>query len=137
MFYYFEFIKELIMLNEVLIIGNTGDNPNIQVASNGKEYARLSVATNEYRYDKTIGEPVNKAQWHNIVTFNAALVSYIKNNIKKGSKVFIKGNLQYISYKDENNNEEKNITQIKITAIFLLDSKSVINELSEKPIINR
>ena len=79
--------------------------------TNGKSVARLSVATSETWKDKNSGERKEKTEWHRVVIFNEGLVGVVKQYLKKGSQVYIEGQIQTTKYTD-NNGQEKYSTQI-------------------------
>ncbi len=93
-------------LNKVLLIGRLGNDPEIKQMSNGKNVARLSVATSETWKDKNSGERKEKTEWHRVVIFNEGLVGVVQQYLKKGSQVYIEGQVQTTKYTD-NNGQEK------------------------------
>ena len=98
-------------LNKVLLIGRLGNDPEIKQMSNGKSVARLSVATSETWKDKNSGERKEKTEWHRVVIFNEGLVGVVQQYLKKGSQIYIEGQIQTTKYTD-NNGQEKYSTQI-------------------------
>jgi len=98
-------------LNKVLLIGRLGNDPEIKQMTNGKSVARLSVATSETWKDKNSGERKEKTEWHRVVIFNEGLVGVVQQYLKKGSQVYIEGQIQTTKYTD-NNGQEKYSTQI-------------------------
>ena len=98
-------------LNKVLLIGRLGNDPEIKQMTNGKNVARLSVATSETWKDKNSGERKEKTEWHRVVIFNEGLVGVVQQYLKKGSQVYIEGQIQTTKYTD-NNGQEKYSTQI-------------------------
>ncbi len=98
-------------LNKVLLIGRLGNDPEIKQMTNGKSVARLSVATSETWKDKNSGERKEKTEWHRIVIFNEGLVGVVQQYLKKGSQIYIEGQIQTTKYTD-NNGQEKYSTQI-------------------------
>mgnify|MGYP006230290597 FL=1 len=89
-------------LNKVLLIGRLGNDPEIKQMSNGKNVARLSVATSETWKDKNSGERKEKTEWHRVVIFNEGLVGVVQQYLKKGSQVYIEGQIQTTKYTDNN-----------------------------------
>ena len=87
-------------LNKVLLIGRLGNDPEIKQMSNGKNVARLSVATSETWKDKNSGERKEKTEWHRVVIFNEGLVNVVQQYLKKGSQVYIEGQIQTTKYTD-------------------------------------
>ncbi len=98
-------------LNKVLLIGRLGNDPEIKQMSNGKNVARLSLATSESWKDKNTGEKKEKTEWHRIVIFNEGLVNVVQQYLKKGAQVYIEGQIQTTKYTD-NNGQEKYSTQV-------------------------
>ncbi len=113
-------------LNKVTLIGNLGKDPDIRSTSDGREIASFSIATSESWKDKVTGEKKDKTEWHRIVVFTEGLVGLVKNYIKKGSKLYIEGQLQTRKWVD-NNGQEKYTTEIVLQGfnakLILLDSK--------------
>jgi len=113
-------------LNKVTLIGNLGKDPEIRTTSDGRELANFSIATSESWKDKVTGERKDKTEWHRIVVFNEGLVRVIKSYVKKGSKLYIEGQLQTRKWTD-NDNQERYTTEIVLqnynSSLILLDSK--------------
>lgn len=118
-------------LNKVTIIGNLGRDPEIRSTSDGKEIANFSVATSESWKDKTTGEKKDKTEWHKVVCFHDGLVNLIKNYVKKGTKLYIEGQLKTRKWTDENDNE-KYITEIVMqgfnSKLIFLNTQSQTDE---------
>ena len=98
-------------LNKVLLIGRLGNDPEIKPMQNGKNVAILSLATSESWKDKNTGEKKEKTEWHRVVIFNEGLVNVVQKYLKKGSQVYVEGQLNTNKYTD-NNGQEKFSTQI-------------------------
>lgn len=111
-------------VNRVILIGNLGKSPDIRKTSDGKEIANFSLATTERWKDKNTGEKKEKVEWHKISVFNQDLVSLVKNYVKKGSKLYIEGQLQTRKWTD-NNGIDKYITEIVLqnfnSSLLILD----------------
>lgn len=88
-------------LNKVCLLGNVGKDPEIRSTHDGREVANLVLATDESWKDKATGEKVEKTEWHRISCFNEGLVNVIKNYVKKGSKLYIEGQLQTRKWTDK------------------------------------
>lgn len=112
-------------LNKVTLIANLGDDPDVRTMQNGDKVVNLSVATSESWKDKTTGERKSKSEWHRVVVFNKGLISVCENYLKKGSKVYIEGQLETRSW--EKDGEKKYTTEIVLrpfrSEIVMLDSK--------------
>jgi single-strand DNA-binding protein len=98
-------------LNKVILIGNLGNDPEIRNTNDGREIANFSLATSESWKDKVTGEKKEKTEWHRIVCFNEGLVKIIKEYVKKGTKLYIEGQLQTRKWLD-NTNQEKYTTEV-------------------------
>lgn len=113
-------------LNKVMLIGNLGKDPDIRSTQSGTEIANLTVATAESWKDKNTGEKKEKTEWHRVVIFNQNLVNVAKNYLKKGSKVYLEGQLQTRKWTD-NAGIEKYSTEIVLQnfggTIIMLDGK--------------
>ena len=93
-------------LNKVMLIGNLGADPVIRQTQDGKRLAQLSLATSESWKDKATGEKKEKTSWHRIVIFNDGLAGVVQNYVKKGSKIFVEGQLQTRKFTDQEGNEK-------------------------------
>ena len=101
-------------LNKVLLIGRLGADPEIKQMVNGKNVARLSIATSQAWKDKTSGEKKEKTEWHRVVVFNEGLVNVVQQYLKKGAQVYIEGQLTTRKWKDEKSGIDKYSTEIVI-----------------------
>lgn len=81
-------------LNKVLIIGNLGKDPEIRTFQNGGRVCNLRIATSETWRDKATGERKERTEWHSVVIFNDGLVKVAEAYLKKGTKVYIEGQLE-------------------------------------------
>ena len=93
-------------LNRVMLIGNLGQDPDIRSMQNGGRVCNLSIATSESWKDRNTGERKEKTEWHRVVVFNEGLVGVIENYVKKGSKVFIEGQLETRKWQDQNGQDK-------------------------------
>ena len=118
-------------LNKVQLIGRLGADPEIKQMVNGKNVARLSLATSQSWKDKTSGEWKEKTEWHRIVIFNEGLVSVVQQYLKKGANVYIEGQLSTRKWKDESTGQDKYSTEIVLqgynSSLTMLDSKGANN----------
>ena len=101
-------------LNKVLLIGRIGADPEIKQMVNGKNVARLSLATSQSWKDKNTGEKKEKTEWHRIVVFNEGLVNVVKQYLKKGAQIYVEGQLSTRKWKDEQSGQDKYTTEILI-----------------------
>jgi single-strand DNA-binding protein len=81
-------------VNKVILVGNLGADPEVKKMSSGDPVVNLRIATSESWRDKTSGERKEKTEWHNVVIFNENIAKTAEKYLKKGSKVYIEGQLQ-------------------------------------------
>ncbi len=81
-------------INKVILIGNLGREPEVRHTQSGGKVANLNLATNETWKDRETGEPREKTEWHRVVIFNDMLCDIAERYLRKGSKVYIEGQLQ-------------------------------------------
>lgn len=93
-------------VNKVILIGNIGKDPEIRSTQDGREIATLALATSDSWKDKNTGERKEKTEWHRVVVFNPNLVSIIKSYVKKGSKLYLEGQLQTRKWADQSGVEK-------------------------------
>ncbi len=93
-------------VNKVILVGNLGKDPEIRSSQNGGKIASFSIATSENWKDKATGERKEKTEWHRVVVFNDRIVDVVEKYIKKGSKLYIEGQLQTRKYTDKDGNEK-------------------------------
>lgn len=93
-------------INKVTLIGNLGRDPEIRSTQDGREIANLALATSESWKDRNTGERKEKTEWHRIVIFNEGLVNVVKNYVKKGSKLYIEGQLQTRKWTNKEGQEQ-------------------------------
>ena len=99
-------------LNKVQLIGRLGADPEIKQMVNGKNVARLSVATSQSWKDKSTGERKEKTEWHRIVIFNEGLVNVVQQYLKKGANVYIEGQLTTRKWRDEKLGQDRYSTEV-------------------------
>ncbi len=87
-------------LNKVCLLGNLGRDPEIRSMQNGKKVANFSIATSE-RWRGNDGQQQERTEWHRIVVFSEGLVGVIERYVKKGSKLYIEGQLQTRKWQDQ------------------------------------
>ncbi|MEQ8307914.1 MAG: single-stranded DNA-binding protein [Hoeflea sp.] len=93
-------------VNKVILIGNLGADPEIRRTQDGRPIANLSVATSESWRDKNTGERREKTEWHRVVIFNEGLCKIAENYLKKGSKVYLEGQLQTRKWQDQSGQDK-------------------------------
>ena len=115
-------------LNKVLLIGRLGADPEIKQMVNGKKVARLSLATSNTWKDKATGEKKEKTEWHRVVIFNEGLVNVVQQYVKKGSQVYIEGQLTTRKWKDEKSGVDRYSTEVVLqgfnSSFKILSSKN-------------
>jgi single-strand DNA-binding protein len=113
-------------VNKVILVGNLGRDPEVRRMNSGDPVVTFSVATSESWRDKQTGERKEKTEWHRVVIFNENLGKIAEQYLKKGSKVYIEGQLQTRKYQDKDG-VEKSSTEIVLTRfrgeLTLLDSR--------------
>lgn len=98
-------------VNKVILVGNLGKDPEVRRLNNGDPVVNLSVATSETWRDKQSGERKEKTEWHRVVIFNEQLAKVAEQYLKKGSTVYIEGQLQTRKWTDKDG-QEKYSTEI-------------------------
>ena len=107
-------------VNKVILIGNLGKDPELRYTSSGVAVATFSVATNESWKDPD-GNPQEKTEWHNVVAWRK-LAEICGEYLKKGSKLYLEGRLQYRTY-DDKNGVKRYVTEIVMDQMVMLDSR--------------
>ncbi len=88
-------------VNKVILIGNLGADPEIRRTQDGRPIANLRIATSETWRDKNSGERKEKTEWHSVVIFNEGLCKVAEQYLKKGSTVYVEGQLQTRKWQDQ------------------------------------
>lgn len=88
-------------VNKVILIGNLGADPEVRSFQNGNKVCNLRIATSETWKDKQSGERREKTEWHSVAIFQEGLVRIAEQYLKKGSKVYIEGQLQTRKWQDQ------------------------------------
>ena len=122
-------------LNKVQLIGRLGADPEIKQMVNGKNVARLSVATSQSWKDKSTGERKEKTEWHRVVIFNEGLVNIVQQYLKKGANIYVEGQIVTRKWRDEKLGQDKYSTEIVLqgfnSSLTMLDSKGKTNNSNE------
>lgn len=92
-------------VNKVILVGNLGRDPEIRSMQSGGRVATLSVATSETWKDRTSGERKERTEWHRVVVFNEQLVGVVERFLKKGSKIYVEGQLETRKWTDQGGQE--------------------------------
>ena len=121
-------------VNKVILIGNLGRDPEVRRTNAGDAVVSFSVATTESWRDKASGERKDRTEWHNVVIFNENLGKVAEQYCKKGSKVYLEGQLQTREFSDRDGNQRK-ATEIVLQRyrgeLTLLDSRGGGREMEE------
>ncbi|MBL45356.1 MAG: single-stranded DNA-binding protein [Sphingomonadaceae bacterium] len=92
-------------LNKVMLIGNLGADPEIRSFQNGGKVCNLRLATTETWKDRNTGERQERTEWHTVAIFSEGLVSVAERFLRKGSKVYVEGQLQTRKWQDQSGND--------------------------------
>ena len=114
-------------VNKVILVGNLGRDPEIRSTQDGTRIANLSLATSETWRDRNSGERRERTEWHRVAIFNERLVEVAEKYLRKGSKVYIEGQLQTRKWTDQNG-QERYTTEVVLQRfrgeLTMLDSRS-------------
>ncbi len=92
-------------VNKVILIGNLGADPEVKSFQNGGRIANLRIATSESWKDKQTGERKERTEWHTVTIASDGLVGVVERYLRKGSKVYIEGQLRTRKWQDQNGND--------------------------------
>ena len=113
-------------VNKVILVGNLGRDPEVRHTQDGKPIANLSIATSETWRDRATGERKEKTEWHRVVIFNEGLAKVAESYLRKGSTVYIEGQLQTRKWTDKDG-VEKYSTEVVLqgfnSALVMLGGK--------------
>ena len=113
-------------VNKVILIGNLGRDPEVRTTQAGDKVVNLSVATSERWKDRASGEPRERTEWHRVVIFNERLADVAEKFLRKGSKVYLEGQLQTRKWTDQSG-QEKYTTEVVLPRfrgeLTMLDSR--------------
>ena len=125
-------------VNKVILLGNLGRDPEIRSTQSGSKMATFSMATSKRWRDKNTQEQRDKTSWHNIVVFGDGLVDIVEKYVKKGSKIYVEGELQTRKWQDQDGNDRYS-TEVVLQGfnsnLTLLDSRNA-NTNTEDQAIN-
>ena len=114
-------------VNKVILLGNLGRDPDVRASQDGNKIVNLSIATSERWKDRNSGEQREKTEWHRVVIFNENIARIAEQYLRKGSTVYIEGQLQTRKWTD-NNGIDKYTTEVVIPnysgVMTMLDSRS-------------
>jgi single-strand DNA-binding protein len=113
-------------VNKVILVGNLGRDPEVKHTNDGSPIVNLSIATSETWRDRGSGERKERTEWHRVVIFNEKLGEVAQKYLKKGSKVYLEGQLQTRKYQDKDG-VEKYSTEVVLqgfnSQLTMLDSR--------------
>lgn len=113
-------------VNKVILVGNLGADPEVRNLPNGGMVANLRIATSERWRDRNTGEQRERTEWHRVVIFSEGLVKVAQNYLRKGSKVYIEGQIQ--TRKWERDGQDQYTTEIVLqgfnSTLTMLDSRT-------------
>ena len=92
-------------VNKVMLIGNLGADPEVRNFQNGGKVCNLRIATSETWKDRNTGERQERTHWHQVAIFNEGLVRIAEQYLKKGSKVYLEGQLETRKWQDQSGND--------------------------------
>lgn len=116
-------------MNEANLLGNVGGDPEIKETKGGKRFASFSIATSEKWTDKASGEKKEVTTWHRCVVWNENLVPIVEQYVKKGSRLFVRGQITTREWHKEGTPQDDRRWQTEIT----LNGFSAILRLLDKP----
>ena len=114
-------------VNKVILVGNLGKDPEVRHTQDGKPIVNLSLATTESWRDRATGERKEKTEWHRIVIFNEGIAKVAEQYLKKGSSVYIEGQLQTRKWTDKDGVDKYS------TEVVLQNFNSTLTMLGGKP----
>lgn len=114
-------------VNKVILVGNLGRDPEIRRTGDGKPIANLRIATSENWRDRASGEKREKTEWHTVVIFNENLCKVAEQYLRKGSKVYLEGQLQTRKWQDQQGQERYS------TEVVLQNFTGVLTMLDGRP----
>ncbi len=101
-------------VNKVILVGNLGRDPEVRSTQDGSKMANFSLATSDTWRDKASGERRERTEWHRVVIFNDRLVDVAEKYLRKGSKVYVEGQLQTRKWTDQGG-QERSTTEVVLT----------------------
>ena len=116
-------------VNKVILVGNLGKDPESRSFQNGGKVVSFSVATSESWKDKNSGERKDRTEWHNVSIFSEGLARVAEQYLKKGSKVYLEGQLETRKWQDKDGND-KYSTEVVLrnfgSTLTMLDGRSEV-----------
>ncbi len=114
-------------VNKVILIGNLGADPEVRNMQDGRPVVNLRLATSESWRDKATGERRERTEWHRVVIFNEGLARIAEQYLRKGSKIYVEGQLQTRKWTDQNG-QDRYTTEVVLQGfkgeLTMLDSRA-------------
>lgn len=114
-------------VNKVILVGNLGRDPEVRSFQNGGKVCNMTIATSENWRDKNTGERRERTEWHRVAIFSEGLVRVAEQYLRKGSKVYIEGQLETRKWQDQNG-QDKYSTEVVLrgynSALTMLDGRN-------------
>ena len=114
-------------LNKVALLGNLGADPEVRTMNNGRQMCTMRIATSERWRDKSSGEQRERTEWHRIVIFSEGLTRIAEQYLRKGSKIYIEGQLQTRKWQDQASGQDRWTTEVVLqgfnSSLIMLDSR--------------
>ena len=114
-------------VNKVILIGNLGQDPEVRSFQNGGKIANLRIATSETWKDRNSGERRERTEWHTVAIYSEPLVRVVEQFLKKGSKVYVEGQLETRKWQDQQGNDRYS-TEVALrpfrSELHMLDGKA-------------
>ena len=114
-------------LNKVALLGNLGADPEVRTMNNGRQMCTMRLATSDRWRDKSSGEQRERTEWHRIVIFSEGLTRIAEQYLRKGSKIYIEGQLQTRKWQDQASGQDRWTTEIVLqgfnSSLIMLDSR--------------
>ncbi|MEQ6333796.1 single-stranded DNA-binding protein [Sphingobium sp. MK2] len=114
-------------VNKVILVGNLGADPEVKSFQNGGKVCNLRIATSESWKDRMSGEKKERTEWHTVAIFSEGLVGVAERFLRKGSKVYIEGQLRTRKWQDQSGNDRYS------TEVVLQGLGSVLTMLDGAP----
>lgn len=122
-------------VNKAIVIGNLGKDPEVRSSANGEKICNLTVATGESWTDKASGERKERTEWHRVVVFNDRITDVAEKYLRKGSKVYVEGQLQTRKWTDKDGTDRYQ-TEVVISRfkgeLTMLDTRSSSNSTTNE-----
>ncbi len=109
-------------VNKVILVGNLGRDPEVRSFQNGGKVCNLRIATSENWKDRNTGERRERTEWHTVAIFSEPLVRIAEQYLRKGSKVYIEGQLETRKWQDQSG-QDRYTTEIVVNEMQMLDSR--------------